>query len=192
MADIKTILFLGPTGSGKETQANFLHAKTGFEIFSTGKRYRKLRSENTDLAARIKIDYDQGLLMPAWFSTFIFQEAFLYRPLAEGVICEGLGRTLFESKSFDEVMQWLGRDYVVFCLNIAEEESMARQMKRAETESRPDSDSAEKIRVRFTEYNRHTAPAIAFFREKGKVIDIDGSQTPEKVFEEVWAAYQNL
>lgn len=182
---INTILFLGHTGSGKGVQSKLLSEKTGFPVFSTGSRYRELRVGESDLAKRIREEYDLGLLMPGWFSSFLFKEAFLYRPLAEGVICEGVGRTLFEAEQFDAVMEWLRRPYVILCLSISQEESMRRQLSRAGEEHRPESDSEEKLKVRFAEYEKKTGPAIDFFRQKGKVIDLNGERPVEVIHQDV-------
>lgn len=180
-AEIKTILFVGPTGSGKGVQAKLLSELTGFKIFSSGDRFRELRKRDDDLGARIRQEYDLGLLMPAWFASFVFQEVLIYAPADNGLIFEGTARTEAEARHFDEVTAWLGRNYLVLCLNIGKEESMRRQIKRSQVEYRPDSDSPEKIHVRFAEFNKHTAPAIAFFRSLGKIVDINGEQTIEQV-----------
>lgn len=166
-------------------QSQLLSEKTGFEVFSTGGRYRELRVGESDLAKRIREEFDLGYLMPAWFSSFLFQEAFLYRPVSSGIICEGVGRTVEESKAFNDVMTWLRRPYVVFCLSISEEESIRRQLARASAEHRPESDSLEKLRVRFAEYDEKTAPAIDVFRKAGVVIDLDGERAVEVIHQDV-------
>lgn len=183
--NIKTILFMGQTGSGKGVQSKLLSEKTGFEVFSTGGRYRELRVGESDLAKRIREQYDGGLLMPSWFSTFLFQEVTLHRPLNVGIIHESTAKTVFEAQQFDDVMEWLRRPYIMFCLSISQEESMRRQLARAGVESRPESDSEEKLKVRFAEYEAKTGPAIEFFRKKGKVIDIEGERPVEVVHQDV-------
>lgn len=183
--NIKTILFMGQTGSGKGVQSKLLSEKTGFPVYSTGGRYRELRVGESDLAKRIREEYDQGLLMPPWFSTFLFEEIMLYRPLNEGIIHESTAKTLFEAQQFDAVMEWLHRPYVMFGLSISKEESMRRQISRAGVENRPESDTEEKLEVRFDEYEKKTGPAIEFFRQKGKVIDLDGERTVEAVHADV-------
>lgn len=184
---IKSVLFMGPTGSGKGTQAKLLAEKTGYKIFSSGDKFRELRQRQDDLGARIREEYDKGLLMPAWFASLVFQEELIYAPSGQGIIFEGTARTLAEAQHFNEVSAWLQRDYVAVCLNIGEEESMKRQIKRAQVEHRPDSDTPEKIHVRFAEFNKHTAPAIDFLRSINKVIEIDGEQSIEQVFADILA-----
>lgn len=189
---IKTILFMGQTGSGKGVQSKLLSEKTGFPVYSTGGRYRELRVGESDLAKRIRAQYDGGNLMPPWFSTFLFLEATLYRQLNEGIIHESTAKTLWEAQQFDAAMEWLGRPYVMFNLNISKEESLRRQRDRAGKESRPESDSEEKLAVRFKEYERETGPAIDFFRQKGKVIDINGERPVEVIHDEVVSILEHL
>lgn len=189
---IQTILFMGQTGSGKGVQSKLLSEKTGFPVYSTGGRYRELRQGESDLAKRIREEYDLGLLMPPWFSTFLFQEVMLYRPLSEGIIHESTAKTLFEAQQFDATMEWLRRPYLMFCLSISQEESMRRQLSRAGQEHRPESDSEKKLAVRFAEYEAKTGPAIDFFRQKGKVIDVNGERPVEVIHDEIVSILTNL
>lgn len=176
-----TILFVGPTGSGKGTQSELLSKRLGFPVFSTGDRYREIRSSDTHLGKRIQKALDEGYLMPSWFSTFLFEEAILYKDPSEGVICEGVGRTPLEGQAFEKVMQWLGRSYIVFCLNISEEESLKRQLSRG----RMDSDTKEKLHVRFAAYAKDTKPTIEYFRSLGKVVDLHAERSVEEIHQEV-------
>lgn len=178
--------FMSRTGGGKGTQAELLSKKTGFEVFSTGGKFRELRTRSDELGERVRREYDLGLLMPSWFATFIFQEALLYRPMSEGIIFEGACRKVFEAEMFHEVLTWLGREYQVIYLDISEETSLRRQLLRSKVDAnRIESNSEEKIRTRFQEFDKNTFPALAFFRKLGKVIDIDGEPSIEDVRREI-------
>lgn len=183
--DIKTILFVGKPGSGKETQAKLLAEKMGFTVFSTGVRFREIREEDTNLGHRVRETVDQGLLLPAWLASYLFQEAMLRVPLEQGLIFEGTGRALSEAKLFDEVAVWLGRPYRVLNLRISDNEAIKRQVGRG----RHDSDTEEKVRVRLAEYETHTAPVIDFFRGNGTLIDVDGERSVEEIQKEIEALF---
>lgn len=180
-SNIDTIVLLGKTGSGKGTQAELLSQKLGFRKFVTGDRFRKMKLLNNPLGRKVNDWYDKGLLMPHWLATFIFQEELLNLKDGEGVVFEGTGRTLEESKLFNEVCEWLGRDYVAFHLKVSDEEVIRRMEER----KRDNLDTLDKIKKRLEEYELHTAKAIEFFQEKGKLIEIDGEKSPEEVHQEI-------
>ena len=181
MEDIKTILFVGKPGSGKETQAKRLAEKTGFTVFSTGERFREIRKDDTNLGVRVRETLDQGKLLPHWLASYLFQETILHVPLDHGLIFEGTGRALSEAELFDEVAGWLGRPYRVVNLRISDEVAVNRQVGRG----RADSDTEEKVRVRLNEYEKHTAPVIEFFKQRGVLIDIDGERSIDEIQKEI-------
>ena len=185
---IRTILFMGRPGSGKETQARHLAEETGFHIFSTGERFREMREHRDSLGERVREVYDTGKLMPAWFAEYLFEDALLRTPHGTGVIFEGTGRWRPEAELFHEVVTWLGREYRVINLAVSEEEAMRRQLARAQSGSRPDSNSEEKIRIRFKEFSEHTQGAIDFFREQGVLLDINGEQDQDAIAQDIFQA----
>ena len=183
---LNTFAFISRTGGGKGTQAELLSKKTGFEIFSTGGKFRELRVRRDELGERVRREYDIGLLMPSWFATLLFQETIVYRPFHEGIIFEGACRKIFEAEMFHEVLTWLEREYKVIYLDISEETSIKRQLLRSKVDAtRVESDSEEKLRVRAREFDKHTAPALDFFRKKGVVIDIDGEPSIEEIHRDI-------
>ena len=105
-----------------------------------------------------------------------------------GIVCEGYPRSLAQAEVFDDIMTWLARPYSVIHLLVSEEETMRRMLERAKTENRPDSNSKEAIQARFATYEATTAPVLDFFREKGKLVEIDGAQSVEDVEKSVRAA----
>ncbi len=178
---IRTILFVGRPGSGKETQATLLAEKTGFEIFSTGSKFRELREEKSALGERVRETVDKGLLLPHWLASYLFQTSLLHVGKDAGIIYEGTGRRLPEAELFDEVATWLKRPYRVINLHIGDEEAIKRQVGRG----RADSDSEEKVRVRLAEYDQHTAPVIDFFEEKGVLLEVQGERPVEVIHEDI-------
>ena len=176
--------FVGKIASGKETQGRLLAEALGFEMFSTGAQFRAMLASETDLGKRVKEVYEQGLLMPAWFANYLFQQFVLNLPPDKGAVFEGSGRDVDQAKMIEEVSVWLKRPYAVLNLQVSDETVLKRSLARA----RDAVDSEATVKTRLAEYARLTEPAIAHFRTLGRVIDINGENTPEVVDKEVSVA----
>lgn len=181
MDAVKTILFVGKPGSGKETQAELLAEKLGYRVFSTGKRFRELREGTGPLSEKVRETYDKSMLLPAWLASYLFQEAILHLKKEDGIIFEGTGRRVDEARLFHEVATWLGREYKVINLDISDDEAVRRQVGRG----REDSNTEEKVRVRLNEYEKHTEPVISFFREQNVLIDVSGERPIPAIHEDI-------
>ncbi len=147
----------------------------------TGGRIREIMASASPLGTRIKADYDKGLLMPAWFAVFLFQEFLFSLDETTPAVFEGTGRAVDEAQMFNQVASWLGRPYTVFNLVVSDETVMSRSLSRA----RDAADTEQSVTTRLAEYQRSTAPAIEYFRSLGKCIDIDGEKPVEDIHAEV-------
>jgi adenylate kinase len=180
-----TVLFIGRPGSGKGTQAKIIAEKLGWMMFSSGDRFKQIRDGNEPFSARVREMYDKGMLIPDWFADYLLESAMLGNSVDAGIILDGFGRTKDQAEHLLEIIEWLGRGFVVLNLEVSEEEVLRRMLKRSETEHRPDSDGEDKIKARLAQYDANTAPALEYFRSKGVVIDIRGEQTPEEIAAEI-------
>jgi adenylate kinase len=181
LKNTNTVLLIGRPGSGKGTQAKLLSEELGWIRLSSGDRIKEIRDGGEPFSPRVREMYDKGTLLPDWFADYLLENSLLEIDSYVGIVLEGFGRTGYQAKHLVEIVSWLERNLVVINLEVSEEEVLRRMLKRSETQDRPDSNGEEKIRDRLKQYDEQTAPALAYFREQGKVIDIDGEQTPEQI-----------
>jgi len=175
-----TIIILGPVGSGKGTQANFLARKFGWEHISTGALLRNRIRIKDELGQELALIMKKGKLVPSWVVfTLTITHVSQYR--WKGVVIDGSPRTLSESNMLDEALARLGRNnLIVLYLHISPKETMGRLLKRARSD-----DSAKSIKVRINVFKNQVMPVINHYRRKALVLEVDGEQSREKVFEEI-------
>lgn len=188
---INTFVFMGLPGAGKGKQSEMLNEKTGFKIFSTGGEMRKMAAEGGFFGEKLSKIINSGDLTPSWMASFVFQKNLFSLRETDGAIFEGVGRREPEAKLFNEVCEWLERDFRIINLVVSEETAQERLNKRLDIEGRKD-DNPEILSERFKNYHESTAPALAYFRRVGKVVDIDGEPLPDEVFTQVWGEIQKL
>lgn len=183
-----TVLFIGRPGSGKGTQAKVLAERLSWTLFSSGGFFKNLIDTSGPHAELIRRDYEQGQLSPDWLAVYFFEHALLDLSKEAGFICEGFPRSMHQAELADEILTWLGRSYKVIHLKVGEDEALKRQLNRAKTEDRPDSNDDAKVRTRFDVYRTRTESVTDFFKEKGTLIEINGEQAPEVIAAEINAS----
>lgn len=175
------VLLIGRPGSGKGTQAKLLAQKLGWIRLSSGDLIKDIRDGNEPFSPRVREMYDKGRLLPDWFADYLLESNLLELDSHVGIICEGFGRTESQARHLCDIIDWMGRDLKVINLEVSEDEVRRRMMERAKTEDRPDSNAEHKITDRLDLFTKETIPALEYFRACGRVVDVDGAQTPDEV-----------
>lgn len=206
------ILFMGPPGAGKGTQAErIVHA---FEIphISTGDAFRLAMSQGTALGVEAKKYVDQGLLVPDEITNGIVRER-LQQPDAEkGFLLDGFPRTIAQAEALDEMLRTMGRsiDHVIN-LSVDRDKLLARLTGRrickscgatyhvifnpskaegvcdrcsGELYQRSD-DTEEKVGTRLDEYLTKTAPLLVYYEKQGILRQVDGEQEIDTVSKDI-------
>lgn len=188
---INTFVMMGLPGAGKGKQANLLASKMGFAICSSGPELRNVFREGSSVDKKLEALMNSGGVAPSWIASYVFQDALFKLLPEEGIVFDGLGRRETEARLFEEICNWLGREYVVFNLNLSEESALERLNSRRDLEDRKD-DEPEVFHNRFKNFQENTQPSIDYFRSIGKLIEIDSEPLPEVVFEEIQSKISNL
>ena len=173
---MKTNLVLfGKPGAGKGTQASFLKETYRLKHISTGDVFRYNISENTPLGQLAKSYMDQGDLVPDEVTIQMLEAEVNKFPDVAGFIFDGFPRTTAQAEALD---QFLSRKNMSITGTIAleadEDVLTARLLERGKESGRPDDQDETKIRNRFEEYNKKTAPLEAYYRNQNKFYEVDG------------------
>jgi len=131
----KAIFFIGPPGSGKDTQTNLLEEKLGFYKFITGDEGLRYISEHMDdpFTAKQKENYDSGLLYdPEWLVERVQKgkAVELLKGGYRGVIFSGSPRTLYEAERLPEILgDIIGKENVITVVIEVDEEELRKRAK---------------------------------------------------------------
>lgn len=178
------LLLIGPSGSGKGTQAKFLIRALGRRTHycQTGGLLRKFVKRKSEAARRIKTIMRKGDLVPAFISAYIWKGAILKNARAgDHIIFDGSPRTLGEAEEMDEALRFIGFPFPrAIYLTLAPEETMRRLMARGRFD---DTKHAIIKRLRF--FKKDVMPVVNYYKKYKRLITVNGNQAPEKVREDI-------
>lgn len=181
------IIFLGLSGSGKGTQvqllADVMRIHNPVHVVSTGDLFRRLQEFTTDVGKRVKRILQEGGLPFDDLATTLWMHEIAFRVHEhEGIIFDGAPRRLDEAKNIDRFLEFLERkDHtkVVF-LSVTPEEIMKRLLSRGRAD-----DNITAIEGRIDYFEKSVLPVLDYYREQGRLIEINGEQPMEKVHADV-------
>jgi adenylate kinase len=175
------VVFIGPPGAGKGTQAQRLIELLKIPHVSTGDLLRQAISQGTQLGLRAQTYMQAGDLVPDELVLGIIGERLDDPQLSQGCLFDGFPRNVEQAASLDELLQQRDTPLkLVLELRVDGEELIRRMLAR----KRPD-DTPETIAQRLEVYQNQTAPVLQYYQERGLLVSIDGSGTPEEVFERI-------
>lgn len=179
----EAVIFLGPPGAGKGTQAARLGEELGFKKLSTGDILREHVARGTPLGQQVKPIMDRGDLVPDDLILALIREE-----LSDRIIFDGFPRTLPQAEALDRLLEETGvRLLGVVLVEVPEEELLRRLLKRAELEDRSD-DNEETIRRRLQVYQEKTEPLITYYEKTGALRRVEGLGTLDEVYARIRAA----
>ena len=202
------LLFLGPPGAGKGTQARELAREWGVPQVATGDMLREEMTAGTPLGAEAKQYYDKGNLVPDDVILRMVAERFRRPDAAKGFILDGFPRTIAQADGLAKMLQQLGQklDTVIY-FDVAQPELVRRLTGRrlcrqcqtpyhlvsapprkagvcdkcgGELYQRQDDDEATVLN-RLQVYERQTAPLLDYYRQRGVLKTIAAEGTVDKI-----------
>lgn len=182
------LLILGPPGAGKGTQAVRVAERFGVPAISTGDIFRQNIRDETPLGQKVKAIIDSGQYVPDEVTNDLVRDRLAQDDARGGFLLDGYPRTADQVRELDDILagQGLALEHVLE-LTVDTEEVVARLLKRAETDGRSD-DTEDVIRTRQQVYADQTAPLLDVYRERGLLVQVDGTGEVDEVTERVLAA----
>ncbi|KAA3656149.1 MAG: adenylate kinase [Calditrichaeota bacterium] len=175
------VALFGPPGAGKGTQSEFLINEYNLFYISTGDLLRKEIANQTNLGMQARNIIASGGLVSDEIIVQIIEKTITNNPDANGFLFDGFPRTYIQAYILDGLMIKLNTSLnCLISLELPEEESVQRLLKRGETSGRSD-DNEQVIRNRLKEYYDKTLPVLKFYQERGILHEIDGSKSIDDV-----------
>ncbi|MFH0937583.1 MAG: nucleoside monophosphate kinase [Candidatus Daviesbacteria bacterium] len=168
------ILFAGPNGSGKTTQAKILAQKLRLYFASAGDILREKAQEDSEEGNEVKRFLGAGVLGDDEMTAKYLKEKLAGPEAEKGFVLDGFPRRVSQLEHFDP-----GFD-VAFFLDIPDEEAKKRLLARGRADDTP-----EVIEERLRIYHQETEPVVDYYQKLGKLIRIDGTKDIESVAEEI-------
>ncbi len=181
------VIFLGPPGAGKGTQAKMIAAKRHIPQLSTGDMLRAAIAAGTQLGKECQAIMARGDLVSDQIVAGIIGERIEMEDCKNGFLLDGFPRTLPQAELLDGILNEKGRTLdLVLELRVDDEALVDRLNTRiAETRAKGEEvrsdDNEETFRKRLGVYNDQTAPLIPYYKEKGLLETVDGMQPIEAV-----------
>jgi adenylate kinase len=171
------LIFLGPPGAGKGTQAVVLADLLGIPHISTGDILRKAIADHTPLGQKAQGYVDRGDLVPDDLILDLIRERLNQEDTKKGWILDGFPRNVAQASFLDALLRELQQnpDQVVN-FDVPDEVLVARMLGRGRKD-----DNEETIRHRLRVYREQTAPVIDYYHQGERLTTINGDLPAEEV-----------
>ena len=216
---ILNLIFLGPPGAGKGTQARMIMDKYSIPQISTGDLMRSEISSGSSLGERVKSFIESGGLVPDELTLSIVLNRLKKDDCKNGYLLDGFPRTVGQATALDAALAEMNNELSgVIALEVEDSELTSRladrrickgcgdsyhlQYKRPAVEGKCDhcggelyqrrDDSEEVIKQRLKVYHEQTAPLVDFYSAKKIMHKIDGKNKIDVIFSEICAIIDEL
>jgi len=188
----KSIILFGPPGAGKGTQSGLISTMTGKPQVSTGDMLREAVTDDSEVGREAKSYMDKGLLVPDEIIMQLIKMRLSRDDAKSGLLFDGFPRTIPQAMA----LETLTDVSMVISLVVRDDEIVSRitgrrtdpetgEIYHLEYKPAPqhirgrllqrDDDTEDTVRNRLSTFHKQTAPLSDFYRDKGILIEIDGS-----------------
>lgn len=186
------LIIMGPPGSGKGTQAEYIARHFGIPAISTGDIFRAHVGGQTELGAEARKYMDSGEFVPDHVTNAMVQQRLDRTDVRSGFLLDGYPRTTAQIEALDGILAGnQQRLDAVVELTVDDDELVERMLRRAQEQGRSD-DTAPVIRRRLELYRDETQAVVARYSERGIVLAVDGSGQREEITAKAIAAIESV
>jgi adenylate kinase len=199
------MVFLGPPGAGKGTQAVRVSEKYGIPQISTGAMIREAMAQGTELGKAAKSIVEAGGLVPDEIVIGIVRERLAAKDCKKGFILDGFPRTVPQAEALEGFASLDLAVNVDSSEEVVVERIAGRRMCRQCGDSMPvkalngskvcprcggdmyqrSDDNEETVRNRLRVYSEQTKPLIDFYSRKGIQVNVDGDRDIDDIFKDI-------
>ncbi len=209
MSVMTRIIFLGPPGAGKGTQAQIAAEKYGLLHVSTGDILRDNVKRGTDIGKQAKKYMDAGQLVPDNILIDIIKDRLAQPDCKKGFILDGFPRTLAQAEALSEAGVAVD---VALNIDLSDDEAVTRISGRRTCKScsaiyhvkyqppkaegvcdacggelyHRDDDKEGTVRNRLKVYKELTEPLLKYYSDEGVLRNVDGSRSREEISEDIY------
>ena len=211
------IIFIGPPGSGKGTQAKRLAGRFEIPHISTGDMLREAVAAGTEVGRKAASIMAAGALVPDDLMIDIIDERLAKSDAEKGFILDGFPRTLVQAEKLESLVGNGSEALRVLQLLVPDEHIVRRIVLRrtcaqcgaiyhlennppasdsicdrcgAEVIARPD-DTEEAVRKRLDAFHKQTLPVATYYKAKSILRVVDGVGPVDEVFERIEQSLAN-
>jgi adenylate kinase len=215
---MKSIILIGPPGSGKGTQSKIIAERFNLEYFGSGDCLRERQKKNDFTGKKLLKVMNKGNLVPSFVIIKLLGdklEELKKSKKKNGFVLDGWNRIIYEAILIDEALGWYDwlKSAKIVLIKISNKESFNRLTKRRQCKNcgrlipwlgefkklkkcdkckgvliLRPDDKIKTIKKRLEEYKKETLPSIRYYKKQKRLIEINGEQPIEKVAKEILKA----
>ncbi len=175
------LIFLGPPGAGKGTQAQMLCQSYEVPHISTGDILRAAVKEKTELGTKAEGFMNAGELVPDDLILGLIRERLSKKDTANGWLLDGFPRNVEQAEFLNALLEEIGQSCdAVINIEVPDDVLVERLLGRGRVD-----DQEDVIRNRLVVYRKQTEPLIALYKEKDRLKSVNGDQEPDLVTDEL-------
>lgn len=181
----KIICIYGRPAAGKTTQAALIAPEFNLQQFGMGDRLRAEIQSGSTLGQEIKKYVDQGILITDEIMEQVIRTIKI-RPEEKGIVFDGFPRMLSQAGMLEKIIEEADYEFIgFFYLKVSVETALQRITARADATNRQDDKDQEAVKNRLDVFEEESVPLLEFYKNKNRLIEIDGEKSIEEVCAEI-------